>query len=328
MRVRVRTVLLGLLALVIVLLLGGITAIGWQIVLGPTARAVTDRRIEATPERLARGRYLVNNVAACFHCHSEHNFTDPEYPMVEGKMGAGWELPIPELGHVIAPNITPDPETGIGAWTDAEIIAAIREGRSRRGGVLAPVMPYYRYAGMADRDVADLVAYLRTLPAVRRPNQAAEVTLPLRHLAYRAWRLLFAPRISAPAEAPTEPLAHGRYLADAVAICADCHTPRDRFGAPVADMYLAGTDHGPGGDPVPNITSDVATGIGKWREGAIVTLLQTGMLPNADNVQGLMAGVVEGVGSGPGYAQAPEPELRSIAKYLKTVPPVSHEIHD
>src|SRR5262245_29091518 len=118
MRIRLRTVFLGLLTLLVLIVLGGITAIGWQIVLGPTARAVTDRKIEPTPARLERGKYLVENVAPCFHCHSDHDLTTPEYTRVAAKKGAGWEMPIPELGTVVAPNITSDPETGIGTWTD------------------------------------------------------------------------------------------------------------------------------------------------------------------------------------------------------------------
>ena len=152
--------------------------------------------------------------------------------------------------------------------------------------------------------------------------------LPLPRLAYRAWRLLFAPRITPPRETPTDPLERGRYLVDHVAICGDCHTPRNRFGALDRNLYLAGTDVGPDGKPVPNITTDVETGIGKWREGSIVEVLQSGMLPNADNVQGMMAEVIDGYGGGPGYSDAPESELRSIAKYLKSVPPVRNEIED
>jgi mono/diheme cytochrome c family protein len=189
-------------------------------------------------------------------------------------------------------------------------------------------MPYYLYAGMADRDVIDLVAYLRSLPPVRRENRAAEVRIPLPGLAYRAWRLLFAPRVTAPAEAPGDALQHGRYLVDHVSICGDCHTPRTRFGALDKALYLAGTEHGPDGDPVPNITPDAATGIGKWNENRIADLLRTGMKPNMDNVQGLMAEVIDGVAGGPGYAQAPEAELRSIAKYLKTVAPIRHKVGD
>jgi mono/diheme cytochrome c family protein len=263
----------------------------------------------------ARGQIVFALAGGC-GCHT----TD------EGPVGAGGREIKTPFGVFYGTNITPDRETGIGDWSDVEIIAAIREGYVRDGGVEAPVMPYYLYAGMADRDVRDLVAYLRTLAPARRENRAAEARVPFPRLAYRAWRLLFAPQATAIAEAPTEPVARGRYLADHVAICTDCHTPRTRFGTLDSALYLAGTDDGPNGETVPNITPDVETGIGKWSENRIADLLHTGMKPNMHNVQGLMAEVVDGVGGGAGYAQAPEAELRWIAKYLKTVPPIRHKV--
>ena len=265
----------------------------------------------------ARGREVFALAGGC-GCHS----------MADGPVGAGGrELPTP-FGTFFGTNITPDRDTGIGAWSDAEIIAAIREGVLPDGSVEAPVMPYFQYAGMSDADVRDLVAYLRTLPPVRRENRPAEVSLPFPRLAFRAWRLLYGPAGPAPAATPEEPIARGRYLTDHVSICGDCHTPRTRLGALDAAMYLAGAAQGPDGEPVPNITSDRATGIGKWKTGDIVYLLQTGFEPGMDNVQGLMAEVIDGHGGGLGYKDAPESELRSLAKYLKTVPPVRHEVGD
>jgi mono/diheme cytochrome c family protein len=262
-----------------------------------------------------RGQLLFAVAGGC-GCHTSE----------DGPVGAGGAAIKTPFGTFYGTNITPDEETGIGRWSDAEVIAAIRDGEARGNGVEAPVMPYYLYAGMTDGDVQDLVAYLRTLPPVRREPRPAEVRFPLRRLAYRAWRVLFAPAPQRPAEPPTESVARGRYLVDHVAICPDCHTPRTRFGALDMSLYLAGTAEGPDGEPVANITPDRDTGLGKWSENAIVQLLQTGMKPDMDNVQGLMGEVIDGVGGGPGYAQAPEAELRSIAKYLKTVPPIRHDV--
>ena len=264
---------------------------------------------------VARGKEIFALAAGC-GCHN----------VADGTVGSGGREIKTPFGTFYGTNITPDRETGIGAWSDEEVIAAIRDGYARGKGVEAPVMPYYQYAGMSDADVRALVAYLRTLPPVRRVNREADVSLPFPRLAYRAWRLLFAPRVSAPAETPTEPVARGRYLTDHVSICGDCHTPRNRLGALDQSMYLAGAVEGPDGKPVPNITSDPETGLGKWRERAFVDVLDSGMLPNMDNVQGMMAEVVDGYGGGPGYSDAPETELRSIAKYMKSVPPVRHDV--
>ena len=89
---------------------------------------MTDRKFDVTEARVARGKYLVEGPASCFHCHSEHDFSTPTDPIVEAKKGAGWVMPIPELNNIAARNITPDPETGLGSWTDDEIARAIREG--------------------------------------------------------------------------------------------------------------------------------------------------------------------------------------------------------
>src|SRR5690349_971267 len=157
MAIRAKTLILGVLGLFVLLVLGGITAIGWQVVLGPDARPTTAEKFQVTDARLARGKYLVEGPAACFHCHSEHDFSNPEYPIKEEKKGAGWVMPIEELNNIASRNITSDTETGIGAWTDDEVARAIREGVSRDGSALFPVMPYPSFASMDDEDVKSIV---------------------------------------------------------------------------------------------------------------------------------------------------------------------------
>lgn len=259
------------------------------------------------PERGAR----LFAIAGGCGCHTPEN----------GPVGAGGgEIPTP-FGTFYGTNITPDPETGIGAWSDAEIDAAIRGGYSRAIGAESPAMPYYRYAGMADSDVADLIAFLRSLPPVKRENRPHEVAVPFQRLGYRMWRILFAPTVNAPATPPQSGRARGQYLADHVAICGDCHTPRDVFGAPDESRYFAGTPDGPGGAKVPNITPH-ETGVGGWDVDDMVALLTYGMLPNFDNVQGWMAHVIDGRGGGPGYSNAPQADIRAIADYVLSVPPI------
>jgi mono/diheme cytochrome c family protein len=276
-----------------------------------SALAVPYRASAASAER---GKVLFALAAGC-GCHTSK----------EGPVGAGGgEVPTP-FGTFYGTNITPDQDSGIGRWTDDEIDEAIRHGLARGKGAESPAMPYYFYAGMTDDDVADLIAYLRSLPAVHRPNRPHEGELPLARWAYRAWRRLFfrkpAPASSAPSAGPSR----GAYLVEHVSICVDCHTPRTWLGAPNRSLYLAGTAHGPSGDPVPNITPD-ATGIGDWTVDDIVNVLTLGMLPDFDNVQGLMADVVDGHGGGPGYKDAPESDRRAIAEYIKSVPPIDNQV--
>lgn len=263
----------------------------------------------------ARGKEIFALAGGC-GCHTPEN----------GPVGAGGRaLPTP-FGTFYGTNLTPDAETGLGGWSDAEIAAAIRLGDLRDGGVEAPVMPYYLYAGMADRDVEDLVAYLRELPAVRNPNRAPETMVPIPRLAYRAWRWWFTGNNAASPAAPTGAVERGRYLVNHVSICGDCHTPRSRFGALRGDRYLAGTRHGPDGKSVPNITPDEDTGVGDWSVDELAEVLQSGMLPDFDNVQGLMAEVVDGIAGGAGYKDAPLNDRKSIAAYLKTVHPIVHDV--
>jgi mono/diheme cytochrome c family protein len=263
-----------------------------------------------------RGRTIFALAGGC-GCHT----------MADGPIGAGGKKIETPFGTFFGTNITSDPETGIGAWSDAEVDSAIRGGVLRGGEAEAPVMPYYWYAGMSDADAADLIAYLRTLPAERRGNRPHEGELPLARWAYRAWALLFAEQPVAPATAPKEGVERGRYLADHVSLCSDCHTPRTALGAVDRSYYMAGTAEGPGGEKVPNITPH-ATGIADWDAGDVASVLETGMLPNFDNVQGSMAEVVDGVAGGPGYKDASELDRRAIAEYVLSVAPIAHEVRE
>ncbi len=262
-----------------------------------------------------RGRVLFAQAAGC-GCHTPEN----------GPVGAGGgEVPTP-FGTFFGTNLTPDAETGLGRWTDAQIDAAIRHGVTPDGGAESPAMPYYQYAGMSDADVVDLIAYLRSLPPVRRPNRPHEGEVPFARVAYRAWRWLFGALPAGPARAPAGGIARGRYLVDHVSICGDCHTPRNLLGMPRTSLYLAGAAHGPGDEAAPNITPH-ASGIGEWDETDIVNLLRRGMLPDFDNVQGYMARLVDGHGGGPGYKDMPEADLKAIAAYLRSVPPIDNPVH-
>ena len=264
----------------------------------------------------ARGRIVFALAAGC-GCHTS----------AEGPVGAGGGEVETPFGKFYGPNITPDQTTGIGGWTDAEVDAAIRNGITRSGSAESAAMPYPAYAGMTDEDVADLTAFLRSLPAVLRVNRRAEGELPMAHVAYRVWRWLFfrpGPRL---VRAPTMGIERGRYLVDHVSLCADCHTPRTRLGVADGARYLAGAAHGPGGDPVPNITPH-KTGIDDWDIDDIVNILTYGRLPDFDNVQGAMAEVVDGHAGGPGYKDAPAGDRRAIAEYLKTIPPIDNKIED
>jgi len=237
-----------------------------------------------------------------------------------GPLLAGGKALVTPAGTFYSTNITSDLVYGVGAWTDGEVEQAIRAGLLRNGESESPAMPYYRFSGMSDRDVRDLIAWLRTIPAAAVPNREHETWIPAERLVWRIWRALFAPRVEAPEHVPQDSEDRGRYLTEHVSICGDCHTPRTVFGAEDRHLRMAGANDV--GETAPNITPDRETGIGEWDLADIVAALEMGMLPNMDNVQGLMADVVDGVAGGPGYAAANPEDLLAIAAYVQTLPAI------
>ncbi len=267
----------------------------------------------ADPSLVERGKYLFALSGGC-GCHTAEG----------GKLNAGGRPTQTPWGTFYGTNITPDPTHGIGKWTDQEIVDSIRLGVRPSGEVLSPVMPYPAFSGMADEDVRALVAYLRSLPPVARENRPHEVKLPLFRTLMKLWRWLFFSPALAPEKAPASGPERGRYIVEHVAHCGECHTPRTRWGTLDLSLYLAGNAGGVDGEIVPNITPDPETGIGEWSERDIADLLRTGFKPNADNVQGLMALLVEGLPLG--YKDMSREDALAVASYLKSVSPIKHAV--
>lgn len=303
---------------VVVLFATGISAtIGWRPILGPKYRSLTDRKFEATPQRLERGRYLVTAVAACLGCHSEHDWKSHGAPVVAGLEGAGEVMPIPDLpGTVVARNITSDRETGVGAWTDDELARAIREGVDREGQTLFPMMPYERYRQMSDEDLASIIVYLRTLPPVRRALPKSEIIFPVKYLVRSVPEPVMQP-VSTDAAASTDPARRGAYLVN-LAGCADCHTP-DVRGVPVAGMDLAGgaPRNGPWGKvSSANLTPD-DSGIKYYDEALFLQVMHSGFV-RARELKPIMPYWI--------YGNMSDDDLKAIFAYLRTLKPVHHRV--
>jgi mono/diheme cytochrome c family protein len=261
---------------------------------------------------IARGKYVFGATGGC-GCH-----TVPKGPVNAG--GRKYEGP---YGTVYSTNITPDKETGIGGWTDEQIITAIRLGRRPNGERLVPVHPYTVFNGMAEEDVKTVVAFLRTVPPVKRANLPKK-TLPMfESVLLPAWLAAFAPRETAPTAVPTSGTARGEYLVRAVAHCGECHTPRTMTMATDNSRFLAGTPKGPEDSEIPNITPDPTTGL-TWSEEEIADYLGTGNKPDGDVAGGLMGEVIEGTLAG--YKDMTKADRLAIARYLKTLPPIKNKI--
>src|SRR3979490_1929913 len=213
--------------LVLVVLLAGAVSltIGWRPFTGPRVGALTERKFDPTPERLARGRYLANAVTGWVFCHSTHDWQAPAATITEGGLGAGDVFPVEGLpGRVTAPNLTADPETGAGNWSDDQLGRAIREGIGHDGRALFPLMPYDNFRALPDEDLASLVVYLRSLPAVRNPLPNTEIIFPVKYL-IRSVPEPFT--VSVSAESFTDPVKRGEYLVH-ISSCSHCHTPQER----------------------------------------------------------------------------------------------------
>ena len=261
----------------------------------------------AEPDAVSRGEYLVNS-ADCVGCH-----TDVDH---HGKPYAGGRPLATPFGTFYSPNITPDLETGIGRWTEAQFLHALRDGVRADGANLFPVFPYPSYTGITDTDAVAIKAYLFAQPMVRQPNRAHDVPFPF------SWRwlqtpwkwLFFTPGPFRPVPDRDAVWNRGAYLVTAVAHCGECHTPRNWFGAMETSRFLAGNPHGPDGKPVPNITPDSNSGIGNWSEEDVVGVLTDGHTPEFDFVGGAMAEVVQST------SRLTDADRRAIAVYLRSVP--------
>ena len=318
MAVRAKTVFLSLFALLVVVVLGGITAVGWQVVLGPDARPVTSTAFEVTEARLARGKYLAEGPTHCFFCHTEHDMSTPEYSLVDSKKGAGWVMPIPELNHIASKNITPDKETGIGDWSDDEVARAIREGVRKDGTALFLLMPYMDFASLDDEDVKSIVVYLRTIPAVQNTVPVRSLPGPLEYIVKTMPKPLTTPQPSHPSSTPAE---RGKYLVT-MAGCGTCHSPTDAEGTPLPGLGFAG-----GGvfslldQPgklvfTANITPD-PSGMAHYDEGLFHETMRTGQIP------GRMLNHIMPFSA---FRKMTDEDISDIYSFLKTVPSVKHRV--
>ena len=269
------------------------------------------------PDIVAKGKYIFAAAGGGCGCHTEPG------KAATGLNAGGRRFDAP-FGTVYSTNITPDRQTGIGAWTDEQIIAAIRLGRRPNGERILPVHPFMAFNGMAEEDLRAVVAYLRTVPAIHRPNQPKQITVPLFESVFLpAWLAAFAVKETAPPTAPTSGVARGEYLVRAVGHCGECHTPRGVTQAVDNSRFLAGNPKGPENSVVPNITPDKDTGL-SWSEEQIAEYMGTGNKPDGDVAGGLMGEVIQGTSAG--YKDLTTADRLAMARYLKTIPPIKNKI--
>jgi len=259
-----------------------------------------------------RGEYIVRTVAHCGGCHSGDE-KNPDAALSGGREFHDWRI-----GTARASNLTSDQETGLGAWSEAEIVRALRNGVSRDSRLLAPVMPYEWFHKMSDADAFAVARYLKSLPPVQNAVRQSP------NLIFRIGRaVVLSPKPAmAVSSLPQEPApAYGAYLAQHVALCADCHTPRRGLLAKADQSRLfAGTSTPPKGFPAnpSNITSDADTGIGRWTEADFMKAMREGVNPAGVHLHPFMPWR--------SFQHMTDDDLRALYLYLRTTPPIRNAV--
>ncbi len=309
-------ILLWTLVTLAVLLVVGISlTIGWRPFIGPKVRPLTARHFESTPQRLERGRYLFTGLMGCAACHSEHDLSQHGVPIVPGAEGAGEVMPFDGLpGLIVAPNITPDPQTGSGNWTDDQIARAIREGISHDGRALFPMMPYDTFKRMSDEDLASIIVYLRSLQPVHRQLQKTQIAFPVKYLIRTVPEPVTSP---VPRPNPADRQKYGEYLVN-MGGCSVCHSPQIR-GQVISGMEFSGgnvIEGGWGQAASANLTPD-GSGIGYYDEALFIQAMRTGYV-KARKLSSIMP-----FGE---YKNLRDDDLKTMFAYLHTLNPVKHRV--
>ena len=247
---------------------------------------------------------VVFTAAGCASCHHA--------PESEDKLvlAGGQRFPS-DFGTFIAPNISPDPQEGIGAWSLHDFANALLRGVSPEGRHYYPAFPYTSYIRMEPQDVVDLWSYLRTLPAASTPSQPHEVSFPFNlRRGLGLWKQVYLdPAWIVPGAEPGE-MHRGRYLVEALAHCGECHTPRDGFGGLERTAWLAGAPAPGGNGSIPALTPDKLT----WSAEDVAYYLETGFTPEYDSAGGHMVEVIAN------FAQLSPEDRLAVATYVKALP--------
>lgn len=271
---------------------------------------------EGGPERVERGRYLTHAVAQCFLCHSPRDWSQHGGPVVDGMLGAGAVFSEGDGYRMVAPNLTPDVETGAGSWSDDMLARAIREGIGHDGRALNPAMPYPSFRRLADEDVTAIVVYLRTLPAVRNVLPARLVDAE-RQSGYELEAVPLREPVLPPD--PEDPLERAAYLME-IADCVGCHT--NWYGDLNPGMWAGGNwierwsipqdQHAFSANLTPS-----PSGIPYYDEDLFVRAMRTGYV---------VARPLRGSMPWRSFAQMTDEDLGLIFRALRTLRPIDHVV--
>jgi len=302
----------------VVLVLSAVTYITTVL---PNVGGPEDIKVQITPERVQRGKYLATHVAVCVDCHSPHDWTKLGGPMDTTQLGAGGEkfdAGVGFPGSVVVPNITP---YNLRNWTDGELKRAITTGVRKDGSAIFPLMPWKGYSKMDNEDINSIIAYIRTLKAVDAKHPKASLDFPLNILVHTM------PQKAQPGKLPDirDSIQYGAYIVNSAG-CIDCHS-QDNQGE-----YLPGLEYA-GGKPFKvgaitvksaNITPDAATGIGKWTSEQFVARFKT--YKDQRTAPTVKVGEFQTIMPWWNYGGMTDSDLKSVYAYLRTVKPVKNQV--
>jgi hypothetical protein len=292
----------------------------------PKVSPPPDLTIELSDHLIARGNYLANHVALCTDCHAQRDFTKFAGPIKPGTLGAGGDVFDESMGlpgAIYSKNITPDWETGLGSWSDGEIMRAITMGVNKHNEALFPIMPYLNYNILTEYDLHSIIAYLRTLDPVKKEIPERRLNFPLNLIVKTI--PLDTYNSSTPVSKENR-VEYGKYLVT-IASCNDCHTPAVK-GEPIAGMEFAGGTEFSDAKRIIrslNITPDYETGIGKLTRGEFIEKFKShspDVMPEVDVPDDEYNTVMPWRM----YAGMTEDDLGAIYDYLRTVTPVKNKV--
>jgi mono/diheme cytochrome c family protein len=289
----------------------------------PDVGDAEDIKIEYTPERIERGRYLANSVTVCMDCHSTRDWTKFSGPLKEGTFGQGgdrFDQSVGLPGVYYAKNITPE---GITRYTDGELYRVITSGVNKEGRAMFPLMPYPNYGHMDKEDIYSIIAYIRTLKPIVNDVPQSTHDFPMNFI------INTIPQKAEPQTRPdtADVLAYGAYMVNASG-CRECHTQVDK-GQIIPELALSGGREFkfPDGSVVrsSNLTQDQKTGIGNWTESQFIARFKM-YADSAYVLPDVKPGEFNTIMPWTMYSRMKQHDLAAIFTYLKTVAPIENTV--
>jgi len=317
--------LLKILGAILAVLVIGIAGLLGYLSFGlPNIPPAEEVKIDYTPERIERGRYLANSVSVCMDCHSTRDWSKFSGPLKPGTFGQGGDRFDQMLGFpgvFFAKNITP---FGISRYTDGELYRVITTGVTKEGRSMFPLMPYLYYGKMDPDDVYSIIAYVRSIPSIENPVEESKADFPVNFL------LNTMPQPAQPQKRPekTDVIAYGAYLTNASG-CVECHTQVDSKGVILKEVAFAGGREFLFPDKsvvrTTNLTTDMETGIGQWTEEMFVQKFKV-YADSAYVIPSIAPGEFNSIMPWTMYGHMEADDLKAIYAFLKTIKPISNKV--